>query len=96
MAADIAKTGRAENRIGNRVADNVGVGVAEAAAIRGNRDAADYERTAFDEAVKIVARARTSRPRRRRSGTRARANGLEIVRGGDIYGPASPSTTWTV
>ena len=47
--------GGAENRVGHRVADDVGVGMPERAAVGRNRDAAEHERPAGDEAVQIVA-----------------------------------------
>ena len=55
MPADVAGRRRAEDRLGDRVAQRVGVGVTDQPALEGNRHAAENQRTPFDEAVDVVA-----------------------------------------
>src|SRR5438128_603587 len=54
MPADIAEAGRTEDRIGRGMTHDVGVRMAKRAAIGSDRDAADYQRAAVDQAVQIV------------------------------------------
>src|SRR5204863_3206140 len=61
---DIARGGCAEDRIGDGVADDIGIGVATQAALEGNRHTAEHERTAIDDSMQVVAHTRTSGSRR--------------------------------
>ena len=54
MPADVAKRGRAQNRVGRGVADDVGVGVPEGAERRRDAHAAEDQGPALDEPVQIV------------------------------------------
>ena len=57
MRADVVHAGRAEQRVAERVADDVGVGVAfEAVRVR-DLDAAEHERTAGHQPVRVEGRA---------------------------------------
>ena len=53
--ADVAKAGGAEDRVGERMADDVGVAVADAAHRRGDQHAAEDDAVTGREAVRIVA-----------------------------------------
>ena len=55
--ADVAEAGRAEQRVGEDMADDVGVGMALEAARVLDRDAAEDERAALRQAVRIDRRA---------------------------------------
>ena len=57
MVSDVAEARGAEHGIGDRVADDIGVRVAERTAGRWDRDAAEHERAAVDEPVQVVAEA---------------------------------------
>ena len=60
VPADIAFRRRSENRVGDRVADGVGVGIPEQPAVERNRDTAENQRTSLDEPVQVIADAGTS------------------------------------
>ena len=71
VLADVAEAGRAEQRIDDRVGKDVGVGVARQAALGVRHlDAAEHQRAARLEAVRVVADARAERPARKRSSDR--------------------------
>ena len=81
--------GRAENRVGHRVADDVGVRMAERAAVGRNRHAAEDERPALRPADAGRSRCRRGRSRRRGAGASAgRARSLrrraQILRRRDL------------
>jgi hypothetical protein len=52
-SAEIAETRRAEQRIRYRVRQNVGVGMSERPAFERNVDAAQHQRAAFDQRVRV-------------------------------------------
>ena len=54
MAADVAQTRRAEQCVGNRVQQRVGIGMSEQAFFKRNVYAAENQIAAFDELVDIV------------------------------------------
>ena len=98
MPADVAEAGGAEHRVGDRVADHVGVGVAERAALGRDRHAAEHQRPALDQPMQIVAGADRAPRRcgRRPSASRrsprpaARSSGVVI-----LMFDGSPSTRRT-
>ena len=53
VLADVAQPGGAEQRVGDRVGEHVGVGVAGQAALVRDLDAAEHERPALLEAVRV-------------------------------------------
>ena len=55
MAADVAQARRAEQGVGKRVQQRVGIGMAEQAFFKRDVYAAEYQIAAFDELVDIVA-----------------------------------------
>ena len=55
MAADVTRGGGAENRVGNRMTDGIGVGVSGQPLVERNGDPAEDERTAGDEPMQVVA-----------------------------------------
>ena len=59
MAADIAFADRAENRIGDRMAQHVGVGMADQALIMRNLDAAEPDMIAGPEGMDVIALTRS-------------------------------------
>ena len=61
MKADVAQARGAENRVGHRVADDVGIGVAERAAVRRDRHAAEHERPSLRRADADRSRCRRGR-----------------------------------
>ena len=82
MAADIAVAERAEDRIGDRMAQHVGVGMADEALIVRNLDAAEPDMIAGPEGVDVIALARSHIFKR------ADEFGLghgEILRSGDLH-----------
>ena len=81
MLPDVAGPGGAEDRVGRRVADDVGVGVPERAALGRHRHPAEHERPALDQPVQVVADADTPRGGARCS-TGARA--IEIAGGRNL------------
>ena len=76
MLADVAGAGGAEHRIGDGVADDVGIGMAESAPVARNAYAAEKQRPSLDQPVQIVAGAdahhRRTAVRRRRATARDR------------------------
>ena len=78
--ADVAEVGRAEDRVGHRVAHGVGVGVAAQAAIVGDAHAAEDQRPALGEDVQVVAGADAEGRRRR-----ARPGPLQVGGGRDLH-----------
>ena len=58
VATVIAAAHRAEQSVGYRMSENVGVGMTEQALVMGNLDAAQNELTAFGERVNVHAQAR--------------------------------------
>ena len=63
MAADVAGARGAEDRVGDGVAYRIGIRMSREASLKRNRDAAENERPALDETVKVVAHSGPARPR---------------------------------
>src|SRR5262245_58937149 len=87
MTADVALTDGAENRIGHRMAHDVGIGMPERADVRRDRHAAEDERPAGYEAMQVVAGAGAAGPRGQRLAIRElrdRFGDWQILRGGDL------------
>ena len=80
VPADVAGAGGAENRVGRRVAGDVGVGMPERAALGRDRHAAEDQRPPLDEPVQVVAGADASGA----DGALA-ARGVEIVGRRDLH-----------
>ncbi len=92
VLADVAGPGGAEDRVGHRVADDVGIGVPERATLGRHGHAAEHERPAFDQPVQVVADAdRPGRPPAARAPRRAG----EIRRGRDLHVRRVAATTCT-
>jgi hypothetical protein len=53
VPADVAQAGRTEQRIGDRMQQRVGVGMAVEPEMEGQRHATQYERTACDQGVHV-------------------------------------------
>ena len=81
VPADVAERGRAEHRVGRRVADDVGVGVPEGAERRRDAHAAEDQRPSLDEPVQIVPGADA----RRRRDPASPARGVEIRGRRDLH-----------
>jgi hypothetical protein len=60
VRADVAEASGAKKRIAKRVGEDVAIGVADGAFIERDVNAADHERAAFGEAMKVVADAATN------------------------------------
>src|SRR5580704_1846833 len=60
VGADVAEAAGAEQRVAKRMSEHIAIGVADGAFIERDVNAADHERAAFGEAVKIVAEAATN------------------------------------
>ena len=82
MLADIAKPGGAEQGVGDRVEDDVGVAVAGKAARMGHGDAAEHHRAFAGEAVNVEAQA----------GPRHQTRGKHRLGPGEIAGVVSLSS----
>jgi len=78
MTPDVAESDGAEDGVGGRVADDVGVGVPQRPLVGRDRHAAKDQRAPLDEAVQVVARPGASRPRRLAGRRHARPRGVEI------------------
>ena len=91
MAADVAEAGGAENRVGQRVADDVGVGVAERAALGRDGHTAQHQRPAGDEAMKIVAGTGAAGARRQCA---AASSGCGDAASGCVVGASSCRRRW--
>ena len=84
VPTDVAEGRRSENGVGDRVTDDVRVRVAERTAIRRDGDAAEDERPAGDQPMKVVARAgAASTGGQRLRGPRISVGGLRCDRFGD-------------
>ena len=55
MDADISEARRAEDGVGDGMADDVRVGVAVGALLERNRDAAEHERTSLNQPMEVIA-----------------------------------------
>ena len=54
MYADISEASRAEDGVGDGMADDVRVGVAVGALVERNRDAAENERTSLNQPMEVI------------------------------------------
>ncbi len=90
---DVAGPGGAEDRVGHRMADDVGIGVPERAALGRHGHAAEDERPAFDQPVQIVADAYPSSDQSTPAPARARGSTSAAVV--ILTFAASPATTCT-
>ena len=79
MLADVPGARRAEQRVGERVTEDVAVGMAERTALERQRDAGQDERPALDEPMQVVARADAREP------GHGGADVREIVRRRDLH-----------
>ncbi len=53
VSAEIAQRGRSEQRVGDRMRQDVGVGVSERTAFERNLDAAENQTPSFDQPVRV-------------------------------------------
>ena len=93
MLADVAEPGRAEQRVGDRVEDDVGIAVAGESARVGNRDAAEHHRAVAGEAVDVEADAGPRDQPRREPLLRRAAKSAGVV---SLSSSGSPSTAATL
>ena len=61
VLSDVSRRGGAENRVGDGMTDDVGIGVPERATLGRHGHAAEHERPAFHQPVQVVAHAYPSR-----------------------------------
>ena len=81
MNADVPKGGGPENRVGDRVAHDVGIRVSLGAALRRDGDAAENQRTPRHQSMQVAAETRAAGARGPHGSTRG---GVEVLRGRDL------------
>ena len=93
--ADVAEPGRAEHGVGERVRDHVAVGVAGEAARMLDRDAAEHERNAVLERMRVDADADAELRHRAPPGARRASETRSAAGGGSCRWPQGPRRMWT-